>query len=176
EEPALERTEDLCSLEGANARRPAVALGDAGVVLERLVRRVERALQLAPLEDLVDRARLVARPVLRVDGPAHRPETALLTLDPDHDALTRAGVVESLEDPLDEAACLLLSGQQQKDTIASVGGLARFFRGLFSFLGARSTQEERVAAYVIREHDRGRSLHDILDEHYVRNRCSPNQI
>jgi len=57
-----------------------------------------------------------------------------------------------------------------------VGGLARFFRGLFSFLGARSTQEERVAAYVIREHDRGRSLHDILDDPYVRNRCSPNQI
>jgi hypothetical protein len=57
-----------------------------------------------------------------------------------------------------------------------VGGLARFFRGLFSFLGARSTQEERVAAYVIREHDRGRSLSDILDDPYVRNRCSPNEL
>ncbi len=57
-----------------------------------------------------------------------------------------------------------------------MGGLARFFRGLFSFLGARSTQEDRVAAYVIREHDRGRSLDDILDDPYVRNRCSPQEV
>jgi hypothetical protein len=42
--------------------------------------------------------------------------------------------------------------------------MADFFRGLFSFLGARSSHEERVAAYVIREHDRGRSLEDILDD------------
>jgi hypothetical protein len=57
-----------------------------------------------------------------------------------------------------------------------VEGIARFVRGLFSFLGARSTQEERVAAYVIREHDRGRTLADILDDPYVRNRCSREQI
>ena len=57
-----------------------------------------------------------------------------------------------------------------------MGGLGRFFRGLFSFLGARSTQEDRIAAYVIREHDRGRSLDDILDDPYVRNRCSPNEV
>ncbi len=49
-------------------------------------------------------------------------------------------------------------------------------RGLFSFLGARSTQEERIAAYLIREHDRGRSLTDILDDPYVRNRCSTREI
>jgi hypothetical protein len=53
-----------------------------------------------------------------------------------------------------------------------MGGIGRFFRGLFSFLGARSTQEDRVAVYVIREHDRGRSLVDILEDPYVRNRCS----
>jgi hypothetical protein len=53
-----------------------------------------------------------------------------------------------------------------------VGSLSRFFRGLFSFLGASSTQEDRVAAYVIREHDRGRSLDDILDDPYVVNRLS----
>ena len=54
-----------------------------------------------------------------------------------------------------------------------MGGIDRFLRGLFSFLGARSTQEERVVAYLIREHDRGRSLDDILDDPYVRNRLSP---
>jgi hypothetical protein len=57
-----------------------------------------------------------------------------------------------------------------------MGAMARFFRGLFSFLGARSTQEERVAAYVIREHSRGRSLDDILDDPYVRNRCTPQSL
>jgi len=57
-----------------------------------------------------------------------------------------------------------------------VGAISRFFRGVFSFLGTKSTQEERVAAYVIREHDRGRSLDDILDDPYVRNRCSPREI
>ena len=57
-----------------------------------------------------------------------------------------------------------------------MGAIGRFFRGLFSFLGARSTQEERVAAYVIREHDRGRSLAEILDDPYVRNRCSQQEI
>jgi hypothetical protein len=57
-----------------------------------------------------------------------------------------------------------------------VGGIGRFFRGLFSFLGTRSTQEERVAAYVIREHDRGRRLDEILDDPYVRNRLTPQQV
>ena len=44
------------------------------------------------------------------------------------------------------------------------------FRDLFSFLFQRSTSEERVAQYVIREHGRGRSLHDILEDKYVVNR------
>jgi hypothetical protein len=57
-----------------------------------------------------------------------------------------------------------------------VGDLGRFFRSVFSFLGTKSTQEERVAVYLIREHDRGRSVEDILDDPYVRNRCSPNEI
>jgi hypothetical protein len=50
------------------------------------------------------------------------------------------------------------------------------FRDLFSFLFQRSTQEERVAQYVIREHDRGRPLNDILEDKYVVNRLqSPQQ-
>ena len=50
------------------------------------------------------------------------------------------------------------------------------FKDLFSFLFQRSTQEDRVAQYVIREHDRGRSLHDILEDKYVLNRLeSPEQ-
>jgi hypothetical protein len=48
-------------------------------------------------------------------------------------------------------------------------------RDLFSFLFQRSSQEERVAQYVIREHDRGRTLAEILEDKYVVNRLSPEQ-
>jgi len=44
------------------------------------------------------------------------------------------------------------------------------FKNLFSFLFQRSPQEDRVAQYVIREHDRGRALNDILEDNYVVNR------
>jgi hypothetical protein len=44
------------------------------------------------------------------------------------------------------------------------------FKDLFSFLFQRSSAEERVAQYVIREHDRGRPLNDILEDKYVVNR------
>jgi hypothetical protein len=54
-------------------------------------------------------------------------------------------------------------------------GLRDFLKNPFSFFGSRSSQEERVAAYVIREHDRGRSLTEILDDPYVRNRLTPSQ-
>src|SRR5438445_5396225 len=53
--------------------------------------------------------------------------------------------------------------------------LSSFLRNPFSFLFARSAGEDRVAAYVIREHDRGRSLEEILQDPYVRNRCSPQE-
>jgi hypothetical protein len=49
-------------------------------------------------------------------------------------------------------------------------------KGAFSFLGSRSQTEERIAQYVIREHHRGRAVHDILEDHYVTNRCTPEQI
>jgi hypothetical protein len=50
------------------------------------------------------------------------------------------------------------------------------FRNLFSFLFQRSSAEERVAAYVIREHDRGRPLNEILKDRYVLNRLTPQQV
>jgi len=53
--------------------------------------------------------------------------------------------------------------------------LSSVLRNPFSFLFARSSQEERVAAYVIREHERGRTLEEILEDPYVRNRLTPPQ-
>jgi hypothetical protein len=49
------------------------------------------------------------------------------------------------------------------------------FKNLFSFLFQRSSGEDRVATYVIREHDRGRSLEEILQDRYIQNRLSPEQ-
>ncbi|HLF68149.1 MAG TPA: hypothetical protein VI503_02300 [Gaiellaceae bacterium] len=49
------------------------------------------------------------------------------------------------------------------------------FKNLFSFLFQRSSAEEHVARYVIREHDRGRALDEILKDRYVQNRLSPEQ-
>ena len=57
-----------------------------------------------------------------------------------------------------------------------MGAIGPFFRSVFSFLGARSSQEDRVAAYLIREHDRGRALNEILEDPYVRNRCSQSEV
>ena len=56
------------------------------------------------------------------------------------------------------------------------GRLSSFLRNPFSFLFARSSQEERLAAYVIREHERGRPLGEILDDPYVRNRATPQEV
>ena len=49
-------------------------------------------------------------------------------------------------------------------------------KGAFSFLSSRTQTEERIAQYVIREHHRGRPLHDVLEDHYVTNRLSAEQI
>jgi hypothetical protein len=57
-----------------------------------------------------------------------------------------------------------------------MGRLSDIFRNPFSFLFTRSSQEDRLAAYVIREHQRGRALDDILDDPYVRNRAQPQEI
>ena len=49
------------------------------------------------------------------------------------------------------------------------------FKNLYSFLFQRGSSEEHVARYVVREHDRGRSLHEILEDKYVQNRLTPDQ-
>jgi hypothetical protein len=54
-----------------------------------------------------------------------------------------------------------------------VGRLSDFFRNLFA---SSKGSNERVAAYIVREHERGRTLEDILDDPYVVNRCSEQEI
>jgi hypothetical protein len=57
-----------------------------------------------------------------------------------------------------------------------VGRLSQLFRNPFAFLFERSSQEDRLAAYVIREHNRGRKLAEILQDRYIVNRTSPSQL
>jgi hypothetical protein len=59
--------------------------------------------------------------------------------------------------------------------IARVARLNSLLRNPFSFLFASSRKEERLAEYVIREHDRGRSLDDILSDPYIRNRSTEQE-
>ena len=54
--------------------------------------------------------------------------------------------------------------------------LSSFLRNPFSFLFARSGKGERVAAYVIREDRRGRPLAEILEDPYIRNRCTDREV
>ena len=53
--------------------------------------------------------------------------------------------------------------------------LGSFLRNPFSFLFARSSAEEQVAAYLMREHKRGRRVEEILRDRYVLNRLTPMQ-
>ena len=47
-----------------------------------------------------------------------------------------------------------------------------FWRNPFAGMFARSSREDQLAAYVIREHHAGRKLDEILADPYIRNRAS----
>ena len=49
-------------------------------------------------------------------------------------------------------------------------------RDIFKNLFARSQKDDLVAQYVIREHKRGRPLSEILEDRYVQNRLSKEQV
>ena len=54
--------------------------------------------------------------------------------------------------------------------------LGSFLRNPFSFLFTTTKKEERIVEYIIREHDRGRSLDEILEDPYIRNRCTKDEV
>jgi hypothetical protein len=56
-----------------------------------------------------------------------------------------------------------------------VSRFSQLLRNPFTFLFTRSTAQERVTAYVLREHQAGRTLADILDDPYIRNRLTPQE-
>jgi hypothetical protein len=171
EEPALQEREDLVPREGLRVRPAAVLLEDADVVLERLVGPVEGVTELVPLEHQVLGPRLVGVAKLRIDRAADGPDGTGTALDPDHDLLLLADVVDALERPLGVPP--LTRAASHPTGIQS--RLGSGFKNIFSFLFSRGSAEEHVARYVVREHDRGRSLTEILEDKYVQNRLTPEQ-
>jgi hypothetical protein len=57
-----------------------------------------------------------------------------------------------------------------------VARFSSFLRNPFSFLFAGSSKDERIASYIIREHDRGRRLSEIVEDPYVRNRATEQEL
>jgi hypothetical protein len=55
-------------------------------------------------------------------------------------------------------------------------GGVELFGSPFAFFHPGTAREERLAAYIVREHRRGRALADILDDRYLRSRCSHSQL
>jgi hypothetical protein len=54
-------------------------------------------------------------------------------------------------------------------------GLTDLLRKPFENLFAKSSREDQLAAYVIREHGLGRTIEDIMDDPYIRNRSTEDQ-
>lgn len=171
EEPAFEERKDFLPRERPRVGLATVPLEHAHVILERLVRVLERVLELVPLEDDVVRARLVRLTQLRVDDAADGPERARSPLEPEDDPLLLAYVVDSDEHPL----CIPTLARAPSHVPGIQSRSVAVFKNLYSFLFQRSSAEEHVARYVIREHDRGRSLEEIMADKYVQNRLTPEQ-
>ena len=57
-----------------------------------------------------------------------------------------------------------------------MAGEKSFWRNPLSFLFADRRSEKQVATYIVREHRQGRTLDDILDDPYVKNRCSQQDV
>src|SRR5206468_10090885 len=102
EEPALQQRQHFLARERLRVALGAVALEHVDVVLEQLVRPLERIVELVALELPVVLLRLVGGAELWVDDAPDGPHRTRLALDPDDDPLLLAGVVDALECALRE--------------------------------------------------------------------------
>jgi hypothetical protein len=80
-----------------------------------------------------------------------------------------------MEHPLRKPAAVGRDLHGADYTIAFVLRLASVLRNPFSFLFAKSSTEEAVAAYVLREHGAGRRVEEVMQDPYVQNRLSLEQ-
>ena len=150
--------------------------GHLEIVSQRRVRSIERVAHLVALEDVVVGTRLGGLAVADVDRAPDRPQRTRAALDPDHDLLAPAVLAQPLQGAGGESHAIGL--HWRKDTIAAWGSSpsssARTTRARAE--PARGiSKEEALASYVVREHRQGRSLEDILDDPYLKNRATDEQ-
>src|SRR5262245_55431463 len=102
EEPPLQLLLQLGLGEGPHPVVAAVVhvRGRLDVRLQRLVGREQGVAHLVALEQQVLLARRVRLALVEVDGPADRPDPALLAIDPQRDPLRVAAIVAAHDHPL----------------------------------------------------------------------------
>ena len=168
----LELGQDLLAGEGRDLDVEALFLQYAHLVLQRLVRVIERVPELVAGEDDVVSLRLVGG---RCSGSIARPTAQEPSSRHSIQRTTRSGAPPSSRPATTRSAKRLddespRMGQGYNRSMARIGD---FIRNLFA---TTKSSNERISAYIVREHDRGRTLDDILDDPYVVNRCSPDEI
>jgi hypothetical protein len=151
--------------------------GDLEVVEERVVRGFESVPELVPLEDVIVFPWLRVRPVPQVDRASNGPDGPRTALDPDDDLLTAAVVPEPVQDSLGEACPRRFRSHGRRIQSRPVGILSRIFgQGDAKREAPRGiSKEEALAGYIIREHRSGRSLEEIMDDPYLKNRSTEEQ-
>lgn len=177
EEPAFQRLEQLLVAEWAHLLVHAFLGRDLEVVEERVVRGFESVPELVALEDVIVTPRLGVRPVAKIDRTPNGPDGTRAALDPDDDLLAAAVFPEPVQDPLGEARPRRFRSHSRRIQSRPVGILSRLFgQGDTKREAPRGiSKEEALAAYIIREHRSGRSLDDILDDPYLKNRSTEEQ-
>jgi hypothetical protein len=177
EEPALEGLQQLLVAKWAHVLVHSFLGRDLEVVEERVVRGFESVPELVSLEDIIVPAWLGVRPVPRIDRTPNGPDSTRTALDPDDDLLADAVLAEPVQDPLGEARPRRFRSHDRRIQSRRVGILSRIFgRGEAKRETPRGiSKEEALAAYIIREHRSGRSLDDILNDPYLKNRSTEEQ-
>lgn len=177
EEPAFEGLEQLLVAKWAHLLVHAFLGRDLEVVEERVVRRLEGVAELVALENVVVPPRRWVGSVPEVDRAPDGPDGAGATLDPDQNLLTAAVLTEPVQDPLGEPRPAKFRSHGRRIQSRPVGILSRLFgQGDAKREAPRGiSKEEALAAYIIREHRSGRSLDDIMDDPYLKNRSTEEQ-
>jgi hypothetical protein len=177
EEPAFERFEELLVAKRSHLLLHAFLSRDLEVVEERVVGGLESIPELVSLEDVIVPPRLGVGPIPEIDRTPNGPESARAALDPDDDLLAAAVLPEPVQDPLGEARPRRFRSHGRRIQSPPVGILSRIFgQGDAKREAPRGiSKEEALAAYIIREHRSGRSLEDIIDDPYLKNRSTEEQ-
>ena len=175
EEPALELLQELVPLERSHRLvRPSWAETRKSSRGPRSPPRARRRAR-SPRRVVVRRGSSLERCCGLTARPT--PQTAPWpALDPDDDPLLGPVLVNAVKGALGEPRRGRLRRRIEARIQSPRGQAVRDASGTRSRSCSRaSSKEERVAAYVIREHERGRPLAEILEDPYVRNRTTPQQ-